>query len=109
MKKQNPLHILTFIIWPYKKSHRNLQMTILSHHFFIWIKIMKRKFFCVLAVVGIFFFTEVFAGMYFKIWCGVEGMTVGSECFENWYLFESKYRAFLRSGREYRSIHSETW
>ncbi|KKY62656.1 hypothetical protein TFUB4_01774 [Tannerella forsythia] len=49
---------------------------------------MKRKFFCVLAVVvGIFFSTEVFAGIYFKTWCGVEGMTVGPECFKNGYDF----------------------
>ena len=49
---------------------------------------MKRKFFCVLGVVvGIFFSTEVFAGIYFKTWCGVEGMTVGPECFKNGYDF----------------------
>ena len=58
---------------------------------------MKRKFFCVLAVVGIFFSTEVFAGVYFKTWCGVEGMTVGPECFENWRDF-NEYLQELNEG-----------
>ncbi len=58
---------------------------------------MKRKIFCILAVVGIFFSTEVFAGLYFKTWCGVEGMTVGPECFKNGYDF-NEYLQELNEG-----------
>ena len=47
----------------------------------------EKKIFLCFSCSWDLFSTEVFAGMYFKTWCGVEGMTVGPECFKNGYDF----------------------